>query len=93
MSEVSETKWTPGKLEAHIEQDYVVVMCEGECTENASIQVFGEDADKLAQLIAAAPDLLEALIVALPFLSEVEVPSLAAKQLAMAALRSARGTR
>jgi hypothetical protein len=44
-----------------------------------------------ARLIAAAPDLLEALVVALPWLSEDEVPSLAAKQLVKAAIRKARG--
>src|ERR1700722_17742685 len=44
-----------------------------------------------ARLIAAAPELLEALIVALPWLSEEEVPSLAAKRLVQAAIRKAEG--
>lgn len=42
-----------------------------------------------AELIAAAPDMLAALRVALPWLSEDEVPSLAAKAIVLAAIRKA----
>ena len=54
-----ETSW-----EVHQGNDYTVVMLPGECTENASIHVSCGDAaetEKLANLIAAAPGMLEAL--------------------------------
>lgn len=48
------------KWEAHIGEDYAVVMLPGECTENASITVAMRNS-KLVYSVAAIPSMLEAL--------------------------------
>lgn len=53
--------WAKETWEAHSGEDYTVVMREGECTENASIHIFGEDANKISLFIAIAPRLYEEL--------------------------------
>lgn len=55
---------TTANWEYHRGLDYAVVMLPGESTDAASISIHAGDdaeADKLGRLIAAAPDLLEAL--------------------------------
>jgi len=54
-------KHTPAPWEAHTGEDYTVVMLPDECTDNASIAVYGSNDEANARLIAAAPELLEAL--------------------------------
>jgi len=57
--ETKHTGW-----EYHRGDDYAVVMLPDDNTDTATIQIWGdddEDTDRLGNLIAAAPDLLEAL--------------------------------
>lgn len=41
-------------LEAHIGEDYAVVMLPGEVTDNASIRIYGEDAPRVTAFIVRA---------------------------------------
>lgn len=81
------TKWIKGPWEAHSGEDYTVVMRKGECTEDASIHVFGEDAEKLSRLIASAPMLYEALEESLKWLLSSEANEV--RKQVVAALRVA----
>ena len=59
-----QTAHTAGEWELHIGNDYAVVMLPGECTDTASIEIFGDtvdDTSKLGRLIAAIPEATKAL--------------------------------
>ena len=50
-----------GPWEAHSGEDHTVVMLQGEVTDTASIRIYGEHAEAIASVVAAAPELLAAL--------------------------------
>lgn len=70
------TKFVTEKWEAHSGEDYTVVMRPNECTENASISIYGEDAEKLSKLVEQSPkmaDLLYRLYMQIPLGRELDL--------------------
>lgn len=88
---MSETKHTPGPWHVYKGHGLYVDSSSAGSVCKVAEKRASEQQVANAHLIAAAPDMLEALIIALPWLSENEVPSLVAKKIAEAAIRKAKG--